>query len=265
MKIAAVICEYNPFHKGHAYHLAETRERTGCDYIVGIMSGSFVQRGEPSVLDKWVRTEMALSCGLDAVFELPAVYALSSAQYFARGGVSLAGALGVDFLSFGSESSLEVLQGYVDVRKKGEYEKRLRQYLNEGLSYPQAATRAYGADLDRILPNDLLGIEYMSAIAELGYDIDPVAVPRKNTAHNSNQIKHGFASAKQIRTEMDGGNTCASVQAYIPAKAYSLMEKWIAEYGAASFERYNGAILARIRTMGKDTLNQMPFAGGGLG
>mgnify|MGYP003292268439 CR=1 FL=1 len=265
MKIAAVICEYNPFHKGHAYHLAETRKQIGCDYVVGIMSGSFVQRGEPAALDKWVRAEMALSCGLDAVFELPCVYALSSAQYFAQGGVSLASALGADFLSFGSESPLEVIQRYVDVRKKGDYTLRLYEHLNAGLSYPQAATLAYGSGLNRISPNDLLGIEYMSSIAEQDVRLEPAAIPRIHIQHDSADTAEGFASAKQIRTELRKDKYGQEVKDYIPEQAYAIMEEWIASNGIGTLETYDLPILSRIRSQGKEALNQMPFAGGGLG
>ena len=99
MKIAGVICEYNPFHRGHAYHLAETRARTGCDYIVACMTGSFVQRGEAACLSKWTRAEMALRSGADAVFELPALYAIRTADVFARGGVAILSGIGADVLS----------------------------------------------------------------------------------------------------------------------------------------------------------------------
>ena len=265
MKIAAVICEYNPFHKGHAYHLAETRRRTGCDYVIGIMSGSFVQRGEPAALDKWVRTQMALSCGLDAVFELPCVYAISSAQYFARGGVGLAQALGADVLSFGSESEMDVLQRYVDARKMDAYTQKLRKYLNEGLSYPQAATRAYEKDLERILPNDLLGIEYMATMGELGATLEPVAVPRLHIGHDSTAKDQGFASAMQIRRELCKDKTGDTVQAYIPEDAYAILQDWVQRNGVASMKTYDLPILTRIRSLGKDALDQMPFAGGGLG
>ncbi len=265
MKIAAVICEYNPFHKGHAYHLAETRRRTGCDYVIGIMSGSFVQRGEPAALDKWVRTQMALSCGLDAVFELPCVYAISSAQYFARGGVGLAQALGADVLSFGSESEMDVLQRYADARKMDAYTRKLRKYLNEGLSYPQAATRAYEKDIERILPNDLLGIEYMAAMGELGATLEPVAVPRLHIGHDSTAKDQGFASAMQIRRELCKDKTGDTVQGYIPEDAYAILQDWVQRNGTASMETYDLPILTRIRSLGKDALDQMPFAGGGLG
>lgn len=265
MKIAAVICEYNPFHKGHAYHLAETRKQTGCDYVVGIMSGSFVQRGEPAAVDKWVRAQMALSCGLDAVFELPCVYAVSSAQYFARGGVGLARALGADVLSFGSESQMDVLQRYVDARKMDVYTRNLRKYLNEGLSYPQAATRAYAGDLERISPNDLLGIEYMVAMTESDATLEPVAIQRLHVGHDSVAKAQGFASAMQIRRELCKDEMGDTVKDYIPNEAQTILQDWIRSNGVASMETYDLPILARIRTLGKDALNQMPFAGGGLG
>lgn len=102
-KVAAVICEYNPFHAGHAYHLAQTRS-LGATHIVAIMSGSFVQRGEPAMFSKWSRAKCALACGADLVLELPLPWCMSSAEGFARGGVALAHGLGcVDLLSFGSE------------------------------------------------------------------------------------------------------------------------------------------------------------------
>lgn len=118
MKIAGVICEYNPFHRGHAYHLAETRARTGCDYIVACMTGSFVQRGEAACLSKWTRAEMALRSGADAVFELPALYAIRTADVFARGGVAILSGIGADVLSFGSETAdMHLLESIAELRE----------------------------------------------------------------------------------------------------------------------------------------------------
>ena len=104
MKTAGIIAEYNPFHKGHAYHIEQTRNITGADYVIGIMSGDFVQRGTPAIIDKYQRTISALSCGCDLVLELPCIYSTSSAEFFASGAVLLLDSLGIcDFLSFGSE------------------------------------------------------------------------------------------------------------------------------------------------------------------
>ena len=105
LNVAAVVCEYNPFHQGHWYHLKETRRICDADYIIAIMSGNFVQRGEPAIVGKWARTEMALRCGADLVVELPVPYALSSAQFFAAGAVDLICKMSVvTYLSFGSET-----------------------------------------------------------------------------------------------------------------------------------------------------------------
>ncbi|MBR6503428.1 MAG: nucleotidyltransferase family protein, partial [Firmicutes bacterium] len=107
MKAYGIIAEYNPFHNGHRYHIEETRRRTGCDAVAVVMSGDFVQRGEPALLDKWTRAEAALRCGADLVLELPAVFACSSAEHFAFGGVGILEGLGVpDGISFGAEADL---------------------------------------------------------------------------------------------------------------------------------------------------------------
>jgi len=109
MKIAGIIAEYNPFHNGHAHHIAETRRRTGCDFVVVCMDGSYTQRGDAACLDKWTRARVALACGADAVFELPTLWAVRTADHFARGGVAVLGGLGCDILSFGCESGDEAL------------------------------------------------------------------------------------------------------------------------------------------------------------
>ena len=119
MKIAGIIAEYNPFHNGHAWHIAETRRLTGCQYVVVCMDGHFTQRGEAAVLSKWDRAACALRCGADAVFELPALFAIRSADAFARGGVGVLGGLGVDALSFGSElMDLSLIEKLADIHKK---------------------------------------------------------------------------------------------------------------------------------------------------
>ena len=109
MKIAGIVAEYNPFHRGHAYHVQQTRRLTGCDFVIACMAGHFTQRGEPALWSKWARARMALASGVDAVFELPALFAVRTADAFSRGGVAILGGLGVDALSFGSETDDRVL------------------------------------------------------------------------------------------------------------------------------------------------------------
>lgn len=146
MKIAGVIAEYNPFHNGHKYQLEEIRRRTGADYIIAAMSGDFVQRGTPAILDKYTRTQMALSEGADLVLELPFLYATASAEMFALGGVSLLQHTGItDLLCFGAETDnialLEQLSEILAAEPEG-YRKRLREELTEGLSFPAAREKA---------------------------------------------------------------------------------------------------------------------------
>ena len=150
MTIAGIICEYNPLHEGHVYHMNETRRRTGCDYIVCVMAGAFMQRGEPAFLDKFVRAECALRAGADAVLELPALYAVRPAELYARGGVDILRAVGADFLSFGSETDdldfLLSLSGAL-LDESGEVSRQVR----EGLRAGKTLARARGEALARAL------------------------------------------------------------------------------------------------------------------
>ena len=153
MKVAGIIAEYNPFHSGHQYHIKRTKELTGCDFTVAVMSGDFVQRGAPALADKYVRAQMALSCGADLVLELPVLYACASAEFFAWGGVALLDALSLtDVLSFGAELDDARLFWQVSgllAREGGAFSRRLQEGLREGLSFPAARAQALLAGLPR--------------------------------------------------------------------------------------------------------------------
>ncbi len=153
MKVAGIIAEYNPFHSGHQYHIRRTKELTGCDFTVAVMSGDFVQRGAPALADKYVRAQMALSCGADLVLELPVLYACASAEFFAWGGVALLDALSLtDVLSFGAELDDARLFWQVSgllAREGGAFSRRLQEGLREGLSFPAARAQALLAGLPR--------------------------------------------------------------------------------------------------------------------
>ena len=147
MKIAGIIAEYNPFHNGHAYHIQRTRELSGCDYVVVCMAGHFTQRAEPACMSKWARARIALSCGADAVFELPAMFAVRSADAFARGGVHILADLGVDLLSFGSETEDMALLRDLAALRAEEPEPlslRIREKLDAGMSHARARGEAVG-------------------------------------------------------------------------------------------------------------------------
>ena len=156
MRVTGIICEYNPFHNGHALHLARARALSGADYVVCVMSGSFTQRGEAAIFDKWSRARSALENGADAVFELPALYALSPADGFARAGVSLLHDLGVvTHLSFGVEShaaaQLDTLAALTQ-HESPQVKARIRQGLDQGQTLPRA--RAQRAEPLGLHPRD---------------------------------------------------------------------------------------------------------------
>ena len=208
MKISAIISEYNPFHNGHAYHADTTRRETEADYVLSIMSGNFVQRGEPAVLNKYDRAEMALS-GIDAVFELPAVYAISNAGDFAKGAVSILDAMGcIDFLSFGVETDdINVFNRVCDIltAEPESFKSSLRDHMKDGLSYPAARDLALrdvlGDSVSGITssPNNILAIEYMCALRCLDSKIRPHLIKRLGSYHDNGKPETGFLGASSIR------------------------------------------------------------------
>lgn len=208
--VAAIIAEYNPFHKGHAYQIEKTRELTGADFILVILSGDFVQRGAPSVFDKYRRTHMALLGGADAVLELPVSYACSSAEYFAQGAVGILDGLNaVDFLSFGSEAgdlSPCIQAAQILLKEPEEYRKILREQLKKGRAFPAARKEALLSCLDENpgysfldTPNNILGIEYCKALLSLKSKIRPFTVRREGNGYHETGLTHSFSSASALR------------------------------------------------------------------
>lgn len=209
MNVTAIICEYNPLHKGHLYHIEATRKETNADFMIAIMSGNFVQRGTPAILDKYERAAAALKSGIDLVLELPVMYATASAEYFALGAVSLADTLGcVTHLSFGSEcgNATKLMEAATLLIKEPEEMKLpLKEALKEGLSYPAArakAVRAVRPELSDVLkePNNILGIEYCKALLKRKSTIQPHTIQRLGQGYHSENATEGFASATGIRT-----------------------------------------------------------------
>ena len=205
--ITGIIAEYNPFHNGHAYQIEQARLLTGCDFLVVVMSGDYVQRGAPAVFDKYTRARMALACGADLVLELPVACSCASAEFFASGAVSLLDGLGcVDFLCFGSESGdLQSLMEPARILAKESpvFQEALRRGLSLGLSFPAArkeAFRACASNPDILdLPNNILGIEYLKALLQRESIIKPVTIKRKGQGYHDTRLDSGFASASGIR------------------------------------------------------------------
>lgn len=207
MKIVGLITEYNPFHAGHLYHMQQARELTGADYYVVLMSGSFVQRGEPAIFDKYLRTKTALLAGADLVLEIPAAFSTASAHEFAAYGVALLSAIGVDAVVFGSEcGQIEILKqaAYALNHESAEFRERLQKGLKAGLTYPQARAKALEMEdtWASVLssPNNILGIEYLRAAEDLHSPMEFYTISRKGSGYHEDTLADAsFPSASAIR------------------------------------------------------------------
>lgn len=222
MKVTGIIAEYNPFHQGHAYHLSRAIELTGADRILVVMGGNFMQRGEPAIIDKYTRTEMALRNGADLVLELPAASATGSAEYFAEGAVELLDASGVvNELCFGSElGELEPLEKAAELLREEpeDYQELLRAELKKGKTFPEARETALSAFLPEqsllASPNNILAIEYIKALKRRKSSIRPLTIQRLGSYHGedgkpagtphtvSGNLPENFASASTIRCQL---------------------------------------------------------------
>lgn len=228
MKVAGIIAEYNPFHNGHAY-LAEKARQAGFTHIIAVMSGNFVQRGEPALIHHSERTKVALEYGVDLVLQLPSVYAVSAAQSFARAGVTILDGIGcVDSLVFGSEcgDTQKIVSAAKAVYGK-EIEPYLAQELEKGISFASArenALRAVCPESADIIqsPNNILGVEYVAALERLGSAIKPLTFERIGAEHDSDTAENGIASASLIRKKMRRGEDYKS---FVPEKAAKIYRK----------------------------------------
>lgn len=256
METAGIVAEYNPFHRGHAWHIAETRRRLGGDApVVCVMSGHWVQRGECALADKWLRAALALDRGADLVVELPTPWAMASAESFARGAVSLLAATGVvNVLSFGSETGeLAPLEEAAAALDAPDYPERLRAALGRGLSFPAARQEAAGAAC-LSAPNNNLGVEYLRSLRALGSTIRPLTVPRQGAGHDG-PAAGGFASASELRRLLRAGRG--------EEAAPYLTAPWSGEL--ADMQHIERAVLARLRTMGEGDWAALPDGGGAEG
>ena len=256
METAGIVAEYNPFHRGHAWHIAETRRRLGGEApVVCVMSGHWVQRGECALADKWLRAALALDRGADLVVELPTPWAMASAESFARGAVSLLAATGVvDVLSFGSETGeLAPLEEAAAALDAPDYPERLRAALGRGLSFPAARQEAAGAAC-LSAPNNNLGVEYLRSLRALGSTIRPLTVPRQGAGHDG-PAAGGFASASELRRLLRAGRG--------EEAAPYLTAPWSGEL--ADMQHIERAVLARLRTMGEGDWAALPDGGGAEG
>ncbi len=258
MAVAGIVAEYDPFHMGHAWHIAQIRRALGEETaVLCVMSGSWTQRGQCALTDKWTRSALAIRGGADLVLELPLPWAISSAEGFARGAVETLTATGVvDTLSFGSESAdatgLARLAGVLDSEP---YRQALARSLEGGTPFAaarQQAVRALlreegeGGDLPELLshPNDNLAVEYLRSLNALHSPIRPLAVERKGASHDSPSPTEDFASASHIRSLARAGEW-AEVERWTPPGTAETLQR----AGLARMENVERAMLARLRAM----------------
>lgn len=247
MKITGIIAEYNPFHRGHFYHLHKARQETGADYLVVVMSGDFTQRGAPALADKYVRARMALVSGADLVLELPVIHATGSAPYFARGAVALLDNLQiVDNLCFGCEDgSTDLLWEASGILKEEPlaFQKSLGKYLSMGQPFPAARQQALqeltgSSPLSGSLlssPNNILALEYCIALRKFGSPISPLAIARQESSYHQERLGKQYSSATAIRRAIWQGEPFHHWAGHIPFYAGIILQEalktrgWIRE------------------------------------
>jgi predicted nucleotidyltransferase len=254
MKTAAIICEYNPFHNGHKYHINRTKSDFGATHMVGVMSGNFTQRGDVAIYDKFTRARSALENGIDLVIELPVAASLGSAEQFAKGAVTLLNSLNcVDLLSFGSEcGDIELLKETAGAAAFACETDEFFGIMRRGFSFPAALTKTLEKYYEDIIietltsPNNTLAVEYINSLANSGSSIEPVTVKRQGAEHDSDEVSGGNASASLLRKLIISGE---DVSGYTPCGISA---------DFAEISRLETAILCKLRTMSPDEIAKAP-------
>lgn len=273
--VLGIVAEYNPFHNGHLYHLESSKKQTGCDYSVAIISGNFTQRGSTSIIDKWEKTKMALSAGVDLIIELPVLYSISSSENFADGSIKILNSLGIiDYLSFGSETSnINLLDDIatVLVDESKDYKNILAKELSKGISFPSARENAIISYLNNkkyseILssPNNILGIEYLKALKKYNSTIIPHSIKRFESEYNSIKISNNIASSTAIRNLIKNNNLDI-IKDIIPDSSYSILIDNIKNgHTVANLSVFEKEIIYILREMSVKEIAKLPDVSEGL-
>lgn len=279
MKILGLVTEYNPFHNGHLYHLNQSKIETDATHVVAVMSGNFLQRGAPALMNKWERSKIAVMNGVDLVIELPTVFAMNSADYFSYGAVSLLDNIGVvDTLCFGSES------GHIDgfqamsktlIDEPLAYIQTLKDNLNTGLPFPKARELAIQSFLEDeglpftnlfTSPNNILGIEYVKSIMALDSTITPASIKRIESDYNSSDIDKVISSATAIRnTLLRSENDLNLIAHTVPEPTLTSLESYVTNgYNFIYSHDFSQMVLGKIRTTPKEVLREVHDVSEGL-
>lgn len=275
-KVLGIIAEYNPFHNGHLYHINESKKAVNADYVVAIISGNFVQRGDTSLVDKWSKAEMAIKNGADLVIELPLLYSISSAENFAEGGIKMLNSFNiVDYISFGSElCDVNTLNEFADVlfHEPKEFVSVLNHELSKGFSYPKARENAllmYLNDIRKYAnilssPNNILAIEYLKALKKYKSSIVPVSINRNKVDYNSTEIVDGFASATAIR-KIAMTNDVWSLRQAMPKSSFDIMYDCLRSgKTVSSLAKFEKEIIYNLRKMSISEIANLPDVTEGL-
>ncbi len=247
MSVIGIVCEFNPFHKGHKY-LIDTAKKDG-DTVVCVMSGNFVQRGEPALFSKEARVKAALLNGADIVLELPFIYATASAEIFAFNAVKILNDFGCDKLTFGTENAdVSTLEKTVEILNDNAFDIKIKKYLEDGVSYPVARQRAfdeYNIDFDISTPNNILALEYMKALKKLNSKMMPMPITRIGAGYNDIKSVDGIASATHIRQLIESNERFSQ---FIPENIIEIYNEEIKKGNYVSKEKYNLASLSLLRS-----------------
>lgn len=275
-KVLGIIAEYNPFHNGHLYHMEQSIEQTGAEYVVCVISGNFVQRGNTSIIDKWTKTKMAMANEADLVLELPTIYATSSAENFAEGAIKLLDSLGVvNFLSFGMEAKdLATLNNIANVlyQEPKEYTTMLEHELSRGVSFPKARETAlmlYLNDIKRYAnvlsgSNNILGIEYLKAIKKLKSNLTPIGIKREKVFYHDQFMIDDFASATAIR-KMILTRQFDDIMKVMPRSSYLFLAYELQKgHYVIDLSKFQKEILYILRKMTVEEIANLPDVSEGL-
>lgn len=275
-RVLGIIAEYNPFHNGHLYHLQKSIEETKCDYVVAIISGNFVQRGNSSVINKWKKAEMALKSGVNLVIELPSIYSISSAENFAFGAINILNELKiVKYVSFGTETSdMAALNNIANLllQEPKEYQSFLQEELKKGVSFPKARetsvlkvlndNRRYGNIMSS--PNNILAIEYLKSIKRLKSFMKPHLVKRERVFYNDDAVVDDFASATAIR-KLLARNQTEDLSKVLPKSSYEiLMEELEKQNVVLDISQYEKEMIYNLRNMSLKQIQNIPDVSEGL-
>ena len=296
MKILGIITEYNPFHNGHLYHLFKAKEITGADYVVAVMSGNFLQRGEPAIINKWARTKMALNAGVDLIIELPFVFSTQDANGFAFGAVKLLDSLQIiDYLCFGCEAdnldTLYSISNFLHVEPQ-KYKELIVHNSKNGYEFPRARSQAiceyhriFGIDglekispleLSKLLkyPNNILALEYIKHLLNLKSKIKPISIKRMGASYHQKNIKGKISSATSIRNEILNSLSSPKtdlfmlnnkIKSTITQSGFPVLEKELREgRGPITLNSYRQYILATLRRMPLEDISRIQGVTEGL-